>query len=462
MHNDFTLFTRTYPNGTKVVFFHAYDDDDVRVGPWTTKCRNKTAARNYCNKMMKAGLLIPSKIKPVTFGEFAEGFFDRKSEYVKTQESRGSLTDTYLDHCKSLVGNHILPFFGNSPIESITDDEIDKWLLGFKNRKREGKNGNVIKDRDGNSVGYKNSYANNSLSVINIIFTEAVRQKLITANPCATVRKLKNDCRTVDILTSDEVKKLFPKNPLPVWNNNEVYYAANRLASLTGMRPGEVMGLKGEFVFDGYIKVCGQHGFYGYKSHTKTKENRNIPLLPEMLAILRKLMKKNGNGFLFSENGGVSPVDPKSLRNEFQRALKHIGLTDEEIRARGLSPHSWRHFVNTELQVQGLTIQQVQAVTGHSSERMTKHYTHIDARQINGITEAQAAIIKNGKTVAKKESGEKPVEKKAKSVMKKETVKKTVAKKAAVKRPAKGRGSARVLQFKKKPETKKTVKRKRA
>ena len=408
MHNDFTLFMRTYPNGTKVVFYHAYNDEDVRVGPWTTKCRNLTAARNYCNRLMKAGGLIPNKTKPVTFGEFAQGFFDRDSDYVKNQESRGSITDTYLENCKMIARNHIMPFFGGSPVESITEDDIDKWLLGFKNRKRENNRGRVMKDKNGNLKGYKNSYANNAFSVANIMFMEAVKRKVITANPCANVRKLKNDSRTVEILTAEEVKKLFPENPLTVWSG-EVYYAANRLASLTGMRPGEIMGLKGEFVFDGFIKVCGQYGDYGYKNHTKTKENRNIPLLPEMLAVLRGLMKKNGNGFLFSENGGAAPVDPKLMRKEFHRALTRIGLTEGEIRRRGLSPHSWRHFVNTEMQVQGLTLQQVQAVTGHSSVQMTKHYSHIDARQISGITEAQAAIMKNGKPDNEKEKMKKPV-----------------------------------------------------
>jgi integrase len=354
---------------------------------------------------------------------------------VKYQESRSDITDNYLENCRQYVRNHIMPFFGSEPIESITEDDIDKWLLGFKDRKRETKKGKVMMDKDGNLIGYKNSYANNALSVINIIFMEAVKQKLVLENPCANVKKLKNDSRTVDILTPAEVDKLFPKNPLPVWSNNEVYFAANRLASLTGMRPGEVMGLKGEFVFDKYIRVCAQHGNYGYKDHTKTKENRNIPLLDDMMMILHKLKKKNGKGFLFSVNGGVTPVDPKTMRKVFHNALKYIGLTDEEIKARALTPHSWRHFANTEMQVQGLTLQQVQAVTGHVSKRSTEHYTHIDARQIGGITEAQAAIMNNEKTVEQNES---------------------------VKKPSKNSGSAKVLKFSKKPEPNKTVKRKQA
>jgi integrase len=401
MHNDFTLFMRTYPNGTKVVFYHAYDDNDRRVGPWTTKCKNLTAARNYCNKLLKAGELVPDKKPITTFAEFAEGFWDKNSEYVRRQESRADITDNYLDNYRQNLKNQIIPFFGNVALDAITEDDINKWLIGFRDRGRKLSNGKI--------KNYKNSYANNALSVINIMMTEAVRRKLIASNPCENVRKLKNDSRTVEILTADEVKKLFPKNAMPIWGGKEIDFAVNRLASLTGMRIGEIMGLRGEYVFEGFIRVCGQYGDYGYKPYTKTKENRNIPLLPEMMNILRGLMKKNGSGFVFSQNGGVTPVDQRRIRDEFHRALKRIGLTDDEIKKRGLTPHSWRHFVNTELQLQGLTVPQVQAVTGHSSERMTEHYSHIDARQISDITKAQAAILGSDNAVEKTDCMKKPI-----------------------------------------------------
>ena len=424
MHNDFTLFMRTYPNGTKVVFYHAYDADDNRVGPWTTKCTTLTAARNYCNQLFKEGKLLPKRNKVISFAKFADGFWERNSEYVRRQEGRSDITDTYLKTAGQYVKNQILPFFGTAELEKITEEDINNWLLGFKSR---GK-----RDDKGNIIGYKNSYANNALSVINVMMTEAVRRKLITTNPCANVRKLKNDSREVEILTNDEISKLFPKNPLPIWGNREVIFAANRLASITGMRLGEVMGLKGEFVFDDYIRVCGQYGDYGYKDYTKTKENRNIPLHPEMMDILQKLMKKNGKGFVFSQNGGVTPIDQKTMRKEFHKALKRIGMTDAEIKKRGLTPHGWRHYLNTEMQTQGLSIPQVQSVTGHNSIRSTERYNHLDARQINEIIEVQAAIM--GKTNIKEKA-------------------------ARAKKPVKNSGRGKVLKFQKKPETKKIVRR---
>jgi hypothetical protein len=70
-------------------------------------------------------------------------------------------------------------------------------------------------------------------------------------------------------------------------------------------------------------------------------------------------MEANGAGFLFSLDGGITPVSRKHMYNGFMRALKSIGLTKEQISDRGLNLHAWRHFCNTELQKAGLSIQKV-------------------------------------------------------------------------------------------------------
>jgi site-specific recombinase XerD len=95
---------------------------------------------------------------------------------------------------------------------------------------------------------------------------------------------------------------------------------------------------------------------------------------------------------VFSLDGGGKPVCRKYFYDEFHRALKRIGIDQNEITRRGLSIHSWRHFLNTELQRQGLTLQQVQVVTGHKSDRMSEWYSHFDARQLSDVMEAQHVI----------------------------------------------------------------------
>jgi integrase len=385
MHNDFTLFMRTYPNGKKVVFYHAYNEDGKRVGPWTTNSLTLTAARNYCHKLLREGALIPNKNKIVTFGDYANGFWERGSEYIKNQDSRADITDTYINNCRKYVANQLMPFFSNTPLDKITDKDINSWLLGFKNRK-------VVKDGKEEIINYQNTYANTVFGTLNVMLAEAVRRGLLTSNPCDKVKRLKNDRKKLEILTVEEVQKLFPKNYKAVWGDKEIAYIANRLGSLTGMRIGEILGLRGEFVFDKHILVCGQYGEFGY-GKTKTKSEHNIPLIPEMIMLLRKLITKNGKGYVFSLNGGAVPVTQTYIRRAFNSALKKIGINEKEIKRRGISLHGWRHFVNTDLLQQGLTVEQVQSVTGHISKGMTKRYSHIDPRQINDVIKAQEAIF---------------------------------------------------------------------
>jgi integrase len=403
MHNDFTLFQREIPGGKKVFYYYAYDGGGERRGPWTTKCLNKTAARNYCNALLKKGVLLPDRNKVLTFGDFAQGFWERGSEYVQNQESRADITDTYISNCRKMTANQILPFFAGTPLDKITDKDVNSWLLGFRKRKTE-------KDGKIETVKYQNTYANTVFGTFNVMLAEAVRRGLLAANPCDKVKRLKNDRKKITILTVDEVKKLFPKNYKAIWGDKLIAYAVNRLASLTGMRIGEILGLRGEYVFDDYIFICGQYAEEGYKPYTKTKENRNIPLMPEMIALLKSLMKNNGKGYVFSLDGGATAVSPTYIRRAFHDALKKIGITETEIKQRALTIHGWllnvaiaTSILNTELLKQGLTVSQVQGVTGHKSDRMTELYNHPDARQITDVVKAQKAIAGTKKPEKAKE-----------------------------------------------------------
>jgi integrase len=212
---------------------------------------------------------------------------------------------------------------------------------------------------------------------------------------------LKNDRKPIEIITVEELGKLFPDDWRMIWGDDEIAYTANKLASLTGMRVGEILGLRGEYVYDGHIYVCGQFGNYGY-GPTKTKETRNIPMAREMVRELRHLIKLNGSGYVFSLNGGAKPVSGHHLYNQFHRALTRIGIPRGEIARRGLSFHSWRHFLNTELQVMDVPLVKVQSVTGHKSDRMREWYSHFDAKEFREVTAAQEKLLRNARGKAEK------------------------------------------------------------
>lgn len=167
------------------------------------------------------------------------------------------------------------------------------------------------------------------------------------------------------------------------------------------MRAGEILGLRGEYIFDEYIHVCAQYDEYGYRP-TKTKENRNIPVAPVVLNEIRRLALENNNGYVFSLDGGETPVTRKLLYNKFHRALNRIGVDSKEIQRRGLTIHSWRHFFNTTLQMANVALSKVQSVTGHKSERMTERYTHFDAKEFTEVRGVQEALLLPEKTSKRK------------------------------------------------------------
>jgi hypothetical protein len=90
MHNDYTLFWQTYPNGKQVMFYYAYDDTDVRQGPWTTKRQSITAARNYCNRLIKTDRMIPKQGKLLTLGNML-GVFGNTAPTISTIRKAGRI-----------------------------------------------------------------------------------------------------------------------------------------------------------------------------------------------------------------------------------------------------------------------------------------------------------------------------------------------------------------------------------
>jgi hypothetical protein len=71
MRNTFTLYHRKVPSGKRVYYYYAYDDDGNRLGPWTTGETMKTAARNFCNGLIRKELLVPGIKGMTTFHVYA-------------------------------------------------------------------------------------------------------------------------------------------------------------------------------------------------------------------------------------------------------------------------------------------------------------------------------------------------------------------------------------------------------
>jgi integrase len=375
MHNDYTLFTRKVPSGKHVVYYYAYDEDGKRLGPWTTGEASKTAARNHCNRLIRENKLIPGKSGMPSFEEYSLGWWEWEScPYLKDRRRRHNLTESYTDNSKKQMKNQLIPYFGKMKLNKITSEVIEVWF-------------DYMAEKD-----YKNTYTNGIFGTLKTMMNWAVRKKILLADPTMGLERLANDRKAIKIISRDEFKGLFVKDWKKVWENNRIIYTANLLAALTGMRTSEVLGLRGEYVHDDHIYLCAQHDEYGYRA-TKTKDKHNIPVVKQVIAQLKDLGAMNGTGYLFSLDGGASPVSRKYLYRGYCEALRHIGITEEERAERGLCLHAWRHFCNTELHKAGLPTKQVQAVTGHKSERMSEWYCHFEPKEFEQVPRVQESLL---------------------------------------------------------------------
>jgi integrase len=176
-------------------------------------------------------------------------------------------------------------------------------------------------------------------------------------------------------------------------------FAATRLASVTGMRVGEVPGVKARYLRGNALNVCGQRDTGGeYLDHTKTRANRVIPVAPGMVPALSGLMEKNKAGFLFSRDEDKSAVSYDGITSAYKTALNTIGISPEEYTERGLSFHSWRHFLNTRLLAKNISGSKVRAVTGHLSEEITGWYTHFKPDEFTEVMEVQESLMRSGRS----------------------------------------------------------------
>jgi integrase len=379
IRESFSLYKRKMPSGLSVFYYQAYDGNGKRSCGHSTGQTTKTAAREYCMGLLREGKLLTKKERAVpTLREWAEDFWDmEKSGYLRGRKGRRPITIGYVKNGRSYTENQIVPFFGDMRLDAITEVEIENWLTGFEGR------------------GLSNGTANNAYKMLSVMLGYAWKQKIIKSNPCRLVEKLKSAEREIKILTPDEVKGLFPARWSDVWDDYTCY-VVNKLAACTGMRIGEIMGLRSEFVHEGYLEVCRQYSQTAGYSDVKTHKPRVVPMHKALERDVRGLIATNGEGFVFvTKPRAVKPMGRAMVINSFFKALEAIGIDEARRKERNLTFHGWRHFFNTYLLTENVSEAKVMEVTGHLTEKNKKRYTHFDATKFYEVMEAQKSLIEH-------------------------------------------------------------------
>jgi integrase len=200
----------------------------------------------------------------------------------------------------------------------------------------------------------------------------AVAEGLLSVNPCKRLpksQKPKARKKRPAYFTDSELARLWPELA-----GRPVYLTACKLAATTGLRHGELAGLRWSDVdlLGGELHIRQQFTGGELVDRTKDNEERVIDLVPAARALLEEWWAETGDdGYVLElETGGF--LDGSNTRKVLYAAMERAGIQRLGERGGTRDFHSLRHsFARVALE-HGAQLEWVQAQLGHSSITLTR------------------------------------------------------------------------------------------
>lgn len=269
---------------------------------------------------------------------------------------------------RQISTQHILPVMGKMRLQDIQSAHV-KQLYTLK--KEEG--------RGDRTVQLIHSTLHNALK-------QAVREGILGRNPVEAVERPKVEQAEMQTLDEDQARQFL------ITAAGSTFEAVYYLALTTGMREGELLGLKWSdldwnksvFFIQRQLQQIKGQGYVLVPPKTKAGR-RHLKVGPGTLKQLdahrnRQALDRAVAGERWQENDLIFPttigtlLDYKRVTTEFKRILKRAGLP--EIRF-----HDLRHTSLSSLLDMGTPINTVQRRAGHSKASTTVNvYGHSTAR----------------------------------------------------------------------------------
>lgn len=344
--------------------------------------RDKTGKRKFHNETFhgnltqarRRGAELETELKKrcgpkgadMTVGELMDRWLEeiKESLYIRTFEK-------YAWHVRRLK-----PLIGDFDLYTLTSLELQQSLKGLE--------------------GLANRTKRDLYATVRTILRQAQSWGITNLDLSAGLRKPKKQYTERHVLSLEELSLLIEaakkyKHYLPV-----------RVLALSGVRIGEVLGLKWQSInFEKGTITIEQAADIKRRTlkETKTKAScRKIKLdkttILELQCLKEKVAPVSPDELVFrSEESAQKPIRYNSIRNTLVRALKAAGL-------RGVRIHDLRHSVGSILLDEGVPIVTVADVMGQSVDTLARIYAHKihDGEGVGDFLEKNQRVDQNPET----------------------------------------------------------------
>jgi integrase len=273
------------------------------------------------------------------FGELAQKWAKITEKKVKYSTFRGYRT---------AMNAYILNRFGNTPIDQISYLDVEEFI---------------------SELDCTAKRINNLLVPLRGVFKMAFKSGLIKQNVMSMVENRKIERPQIRPLSMDEVRRFLACV-------NPVYQPFFEVAFFSGMRAGEMSGLKWVNVdFERRIIKVVESRVYGIEGPPKTPGSfRDIGMLPIVYDALKEQAKRTRlrSKYVFLNEHG-EPIEIETLRkNAWSKALKRANIDYRPV-------IQTRHTFATMMISVGENLGWVQKMMGHTTLKMItdKYFSYI-------------------------------------------------------------------------------------
>ena len=277
----------------------------------------------------------------VTFAEWATTWLQ---EYKRNQVRDNTFEYTY----RSVVENHLIPYFGRFKLDSINNSMIQSFF--------------------NKNSALSSSLLNKMKICLTQMYDTAIANQIVTFSPCSVINaKSTQKKKEKATFSKKEVAEIIESSKTHRFGMyiNILITMGLRISELCGLKWEDIDFKKGTMSIQRACTDLNGSAVIGEPKNTKSK--RTIPIPQELLKVLKK-ERKTGYIVISTTNKNISPRTFTSKR--YNVFFKDTGI-------RKLTPHEMRHTCGTLLYEKCHDIYAVQAFLGHTNAIVTSEiYVH--------------------------------------------------------------------------------------